>query len=402
MQDETPFASVIEDLKYEPCKKCGSKEIAISQQHSCCLKCGTIAPTVEFVKDNVILKSILTQESFINLTAIQKSSLKNISFGIARDKNFPGADQIHVDKEFGAARCFVPKTDEFGEEINIPEFLINRTLKSFKLGVFNFLERVSSVAAKAITIDGKNTVKRFVAQRLSTQDQLMGKGKSFLANEDGTISSEFFRKKTVLEIDSTKTTDEEINVKIYSAAFGRPDTIIDSSYNKTSGIISEKYPKLSFSPIATIWQPLYWPALSLDKDVMIRLVGVLQGESENINYIVTEGMDTGEFKAGIYKRGLYDHNISFIQSKAENVEEAIRRLRTSFEKTVLSHEQNNEPLDISWIQDWNYDSTLDSAFYDILSAQFWSQSLDCEMLHIIGYTKQQLLEEMYNEVKSYE
>jgi hypothetical protein len=111
-------------------------------------------------------------------------------------------------------------------------------------------------------------------------------------------------------------------------------------------------------------------------------------------------MDTGEFNAGIYKRELYDHNVSFIQSKADNVEEAIRRLRTSFEKTVLSHEQNNEPLDISWIKDWNYDATFDSAFYEILSGQFWGEALDCEMLHIIGYTKQQLLEEMYNEVNS--
>jgi hypothetical protein len=400
MQDETPFASVIEDLKYDPCPKCGSKEIAISQQHSCCLKCGRIGPSIDFVKDNVILKSILTQESFLNLTASHKSSLKSISFGIAREKSFPGADQIQIDKEFGAARCFIAKTDEFGEEVNIPEYLINKTFKSFRLGMFNFLERVSAVAARAIVIDGKNTVKRFTAQRLPTQDQLMGKGDSFLVNDDGSISEEYFRKKTVIDIDSTKSTEEEINIRIYSAAFGRPDTFINSSYNKNSGIIPEKYPSLSISPISTIWQPLYWPALNLDKDVMIRLVGVLQGGSENINYIVTEGMDTGEFNAGIYKRELYNHNVSFIQSKADNVEEAIRRLRTSFEKTVLSHEQNNEPLDISWIKDWNYDATFDSAFYEILSGQFWGEALDCEMLHIIGYTKQQLLEEMYNEVNS--
>ena len=402
MHDETPFASVIEDLKYEPCPACGSKEIAVSQQHSCCLKCGKIGPTIQFVKDNVILKAILTQESFINLAASQKNSLKNISFGIARDKNFPGADHVHLDKEFGAARCFVSKLDEFGEEVSIPDFLINRTFKSFKLGMFNFLERISSVAARAITIDGKNTVKKFTAQRIPNPDQLIGKGSSFLVNDDGSISKELFRKKTVVEIDSTKTTEEETNIKIYSAAFGRPDTLMNATYNKSAGLISEKYPTISISPISTIWQPLYWPALNLNEDVMIRLVGILQGGSENINYIVTEGMDTGEFKAGIYKRELYDHDVSFTQSKAENVEEAIRRLRTSFEKTVLSHEKNNEPLDISWLQDWNYDSTLDSAFYDILSAQFWSQSLDCEMLHIIGYTKEQLLEEMYNEVNSNE
>lgn len=400
MQDETPFASVIEDLKYDPCPRCGSKEIAVSQQHSCCLKCSRIGPTIDFIKDNVILKAILAQESFLNLTASHKSSLKNISFGIARDKSFPGADQIHIDKEFGAARCFIPKTDEFGEETDVPEFLVNKTFKSFKLGIFNFLERVASVAARAIVIDGKNTVKRFTAHRLPTHDQLMGQKGPFLINDDGSISEEFFRKKTALDIDTTHTTEEEIKVKVYSAAFGRPDTFIECSYNKNSGIIPEKYPELFISPISTIWQPIYWPALNIEKDVMIRLVGVLQGDSENINYIVTEGMDTGEFRAGIYKRELYDHKVSFIQSKAENAEEAIRRLRTSFEKTVLLHENNNEPLDISWIKDWNYDSTLDSAFYEILSGQFWSQSLDSEMLHMIGYTKQQLLEEMYNEVNT--
>ena len=53
MQDETPFASVIEDLKYNPCPECGSKEVAISQQHSCCLKCGRIGPSIDFIKDNV-------------------------------------------------------------------------------------------------------------------------------------------------------------------------------------------------------------------------------------------------------------------------------------------------------------------------------------------------------------
>lgn len=398
MQDETPFSSIIEDLKYQPCPECGAKEIAISQHHSSCLKCGWIGPTEHFAKDNVIIKSILAQESFINLTATTKNSLKNVSFGIARDKGFPGADSIHADKDFGAARCFVPKINEFGEETNIAEFMTNKTFKSFKLGVFNFLEKISAVAARSIAIEGENSIKRFTAPRIPTPDQLFGRTDAFLVNPDGMPSPELFRKKSVVEVDSSKTTEEKISINVYSATFGRPDTYIEASYNKSGGIIKSEYPKMFISPRATIWQPFYWPAIDLNSDILIRLVGVLQGGVENLNYIVTECMDTGRFTAGVYKRELYESETTFVQSKADSVEEAIRRLRTSFEKTVLKHENEDDPLDISWIKDWGYESTLDSAFYDILSAQFWDQSLDCEMTHIIGYTKQQLLEEMYNEI----
>jgi len=109
-------------------------------------------------------------------------------------------------------------------------------------------------------------------------------------------------------------------------------------------------------------------------------------------------MDTGNFLAGVYKRNIYSKDVKFVKSKAETSEEAIRRIRTSFEKTLLDAEKNNVFVDLSWIKDWGYEYTLDKSVHEVVSAAFWRQSLSIEMLNLIGYSKDTLLDEMYQEM----
>ena len=109
-------------------------------------------------------------------------------------------------------------------------------------------------------------------------------------------------------------------------------------------------------------------------------------------------MDTGKFSAGVYKRNTYSRDVKFVKSKADTAEEAIKRIRTSFEKTVLGAEKNDICIDLNWIKDWGYEYTLDRSVHELVLAPFWRQSLSVDMLNLIGYQKNTLLEEMYQQI----
>jgi hypothetical protein len=112
-------------------------------------------------------------------------------------------------------------------------------------------------------------------------------------------------------------------------------------------------------------------------------------------------MDTGKFHAGIYKRTNYSTEPAvFIQSKARTCDEAIKRLRTSFEKTVLSYDEAGEILDFSWIHDFGYDSSLSESFMQITSADFWLEAINCELINVIGSSKKQILDELANQIEN--
>ena len=400
MDDEKNFSSIIDDLTYPFCPRCKSKQVAISRTHSACLgTCGWIGPTTKALNNNLILKSILAQEGYINLTAMGKNSLKFIAMNVAKEKSFPGATDTKKDQELGAARCFIPRIDEHGEEVNIQDYLCDRSIKTFRLGTFNFMEKISALMAHTIFTEKEDPNKRVSTSMADSMSNFAGDSNGFLTRDDGSPNPTFFRKKSVIDLSSAGGPDSRTKIKVYSAAFGRPDTTLSATYTSSGGLIEDNYPTHQISNKAMIWQPFYWPSLKLDNSEIIRLVGVLQNGNDNINYVATESMDTGSFRAGVYKRSLYEPGVEYVESKATDIEEAIRRLRTSFEKTVVRHQETGDNLDLSWIEDWNYEYTPDMIFYKILNAPFWEKSVVCEMFHLIGRQKEEILDEMYHEVE---
>ena len=398
--EEYPLASIIEDLKYPSCPKCKSKDVAVSSQHSACLgSCKWIGDTSSVLRGNVILKSMITQEGFINLSYGSPNGLKKIAQDIAKKKRFPGADEDPETRDMGDARCFIRKFDEFGEENDIEEFMESTTKKSFRLGMFNHMEKISSLTACAMHNSTNKQLKRFAGSRVMDTTSVADISDSFLLGENGKVNPALFRKKSAIEVDNRSSDEFMSIIDVYSCCYGRPDTFLHAKYTKTASIIQNEYPSMGISKYAMIWQPFYWPSINLESDDLIHLAGVIQAGDENITYIVTESMDTGAFNAGVYKRKVYENGVNFIKSKAANVRDAISRLRTSFEKTVLSIEKSGGVLDFSWLEDWPEDTPSDTAFFKLLTAPFWDESIASEMLHLIGYSKQQILQDMYNETK---
>jgi len=398
--EEYPLADIVDEMKYPFCPKCKSKVVAVSSQHSVCLgNCKWIGPSSSILRGNVILKSLIAQEGFINLSYGSPNGLKKIAQDIAKNKNFPGGDDEIDGRDVGAARCFIPKFDEFGEESDIEDFMESTTKKSFRLGMFNHMEKIAAMTACAMRSSLTHKLLRFATSRVVDQNSMVSNRESYLLGDDKTPNPDLFRKKAAIEVDNRKSDEFMTVVDIYSSSYGRPDTSLHAKYTKEGSILQNEYPSMSISKHAMTWQPLYWPAMNLESDDLIRLAAVLQGGDENITYIVTESMDTGEFHAGVYKREVYSPGAHFIKSKATTVEDAINRIRTSFEKAIVAADRSGHILDFSWLQDWQQDIPSDTAFFDILTAPFWDESIASEMLHLIGLSKNQVLKEMYEETQ---
>lgn len=400
MDDQKHFTDIIETLKYPTCPKCGSKHVALGRVHSACLEdCRWMGPTVQATNGNIIIKSIIAQESYLNLTSNSENSIKWMLEKMAKEKDFPGANEVKKLEESGSARCFVPKFDDFGEAIDIGKYFCERSIKTFKLSTFSFMERIASVMAHSMYVEKIDNRRRVSTTIASALKGIFNEPGVFLFDEAGNPSKYFFRKKAVVDLDSNLSTPENTIVKVYSASFGRPDTTLEAKYSPVGGFLENEYPKYSISDKAMIWQPFYWPSIKTDNSETIRLIAVLQGGNDNLNYVVTESMDSGTFRAGVYKRSIYEPGFEYIPSKATDVEDAIRRLRTSFEKTVLRHSESGDELDFSWIKDWNYDSTPDNSFHEVMSAPFWQDAAMAEMFHLLGKTKEDILEEMYQDIE---
>jgi hypothetical protein len=410
MYQENDFDSLIEEMTYPVCPKCGSTQVAVNESNSACLSnCDWIGPTSQSINNNLLVKCLITQEAYLNLASVSEKSLKVVSKKIAFEKDFPGSLETSQIKDTGqVCRIFLSKTDEFGEELNITDYLSDKTIKLFKLGAFTHFGRLCSSTADFASTLGVDLQKekKFASSRIphpnmfdSSEDILLAVGGSVF-DKTGTPNQDLFRQKMTFEV-NTSFLGEELEVKVYSCVFGRPDIILNSTYTKIGASIPDKYSSITISDISMMWQPFYWPSLFIDPSQQIRLVGVLQYGSDNINYVVTESMDDGTFKAGVYKRETYSHEVKYIESKATSAEEAVRRLRTSFEKSLDSIHGSGSVPDLFWIKDWNYDSSIDISFKDVLTAPFWEHSMNCELLHLIGESKEQLLKEMYEEIQPY-
>lgn len=206
-------------------------------------------------------------------------------------------------------------------------------------------------------------------------------------------------KKYVVSSSKEEKEDGNILVSVFNYSYGRPDTLFTREFTKNGAYIEDGKPSIEITNTSKIWQPFYWPAIDFSSSNLVRLAGVIQSGGDNITYIVNECMDTGSFSAGAYKRNTFSNEVNFIKSKADNAEEAIRKIRTSFEKLCSRSSESNQVIDFSWIKDWGYEYSIDKSVYEIVMAPFWGESLCVELLHLTGYSKDQLLEEMYQTIK---
>jgi hypothetical protein len=398
--DEKFFKSIIDELNYPKCPKCGSTEIAVTQHHAACLKnCGWVGDSSTVIKTSSILKSLHVSENFFNLINLGKNSIKHTAHEIAKERGLPGAES---EKAINVARVFIPQIDDFGDETNISDYLYDRAIKIMKLHIMNGLDRVCHlcVGSNMDRICSPRSIIFDLGEKTVNEDTFLDTG------DQSKINEKVFLKKSIIDSKMERVnkgeSNEIVNATIYGSFYGRPDAIYKRSFNKYGGYIKDGNIDISFSDRMMIWQPFYWPAINFSNSNTLRLAGVMQVGQDNLTYVVNECLDTGQFNAGVYKRDLYTNNINFIQSKAEDTEDAIRRIRTSFEKTIVSCEESNTLIDFFWIKDWGYENNLDKTFSEIILAPFWLEAIHLELLHLIGYTKEQLLDEMAEQIKQYQ
>jgi hypothetical protein len=393
--DEKKFEDIICNINYPKCPKCNSKNVVTAQFISCCLSssCNWIGSSSSIIKQNILLKSLYASESYFNLLDYGDNSLKHFAKKISEQKGLPG---FGMDKVMFSAKFFTQRKNDFGEEVEVNDFIKNNYIKLLKLFYCSTLNRVSHLAVKS-KVDRSTIIKSSILLQVPEADNKMG----HLDTGSETPNSYYFNKKNVVDVQVSKNEDENI-IKSYISVYGYPDLTFTGKYNQYGGASTEDDSiDIKFSSRQMTWQPFYWPCIDLSKDLLIHLAGVLQTQSENITYIVTECMDTGSFHAGIYKRTNYSPEPPiFIKSKAETCDDAIKRLRTSFEKTVLSYEQDNEILDFSWIHDFGYDSSFSESFMQIASADFWLQAINCELINVIGSSKKEILEDLSNQIEN--
>ena len=388
-KDETYFDELINEIKPPKCPKCGSDDVMTNQFHAICLtNCGWVGDLSDVASNCSILKSIFVCESFFNLINTGPNSIKQTAFEIAKQKGLPGSDN---EKTISVARAFLSEFDDFGEEINSTSYYSDRFIKLLKLNSLTTLNRLCHLFVKMDeeNLNVNRTIQAYTGL-IDPQDS-----KEILGSQN---SDEAFLRKTNLNIEKKKTDFDDYLVSISHSVYGRPDLFFQREFTKTGAYTDKSKPSINILNTSNIWQPFYWPSIDFSASNLLRLAAVIQIGQDNLTYVVNECMDTGNFLAGVYKRNIYSKDVKFVKSKAETSEEAIRRIRTSFEKTLLDAEKNNVFVDLSWIKDWGYEYTLDKSVHEVVSAAFWRQSLSIEMLNLIGYSKDTLLDEMYQEM----
>jgi hypothetical protein len=389
-KDETYFDELINEIKPPKCPKCGSDDVMTNQFHAICLtNCGWVGDLSNIAADCSILKSIFVCESFFNLINTGPNSIKETAFSIARQKGLPGSDS---ERTISVSRAFLNQLDDFGEEINSASYYSDRFIKLLKLNSLTTLNRLCHLFVKIG--EESLTVNRTI-QSIIGRVNPSNENKSPL---DGKNQEDSFLRKTAVNISKKKTELDDHIVSIIHSVYGRPDIFFEREFTNTGAYTDKSKPCINILNTSNIWQPFYWPAIDFSTSNLLRLAAVMQIGQDNLTYIVNECMDTGNFSAGVYKRNIYSKDVKFVKSKADTAEEAIRRIRTSFEKTILDAENNNVCVDLSWIKDWGYEYALDKSVHELVSAPFWRQSLSIEMLNLIGYEKNTLLEEMYQEM----
>jgi len=393
--NEQKFEDIICGINYPKCPKCSSKSVVTTQFISCCLSssCDWIGSSSSIIQQNILLKSLYSSEGYFNLLDYGDNSLKHFAKKISYEKGLPGAG---MDKIMFSAKTFIQKKNDFGEDVEVNDFIKNNYIKLLKLFYCNTLNRVSHIAIKS-KVDRSTIIRTSVMLPMPDAENKMGN----LDTGDDPPNDYYFNKKNVVDV-QVKRSEEGNIIKSYISVYGSPDLKFTGKYNKHGGALTKEYNvHIEFSNKQMTWQPFYWPCVDLSKDVLIHLAAVIQSETENITYIVTECMDTGKFHAGIYKRANYSAEPAvFIQSKAETCNDAIKRLRTSFEKTVMAYEQADKILDFSWIHDFGYDCSLSESFMKISCADFWLQSVNCELINVIGSSKKQILDELANQIEN--
>ena len=389
-KDETYFDELINEIKPPKCPKCGSDDVMTNQFHAICLtNCGWAGDLSDVACSCSILKSIFACESFFNLINTGQHSIKQTAFEIAKQKGLPGSD---TEKTISVARAFLNQFDDFGEEINQSNYYSDRFIKLLKLNSLTTLNRLCHLFVKM----GEESLN--VNRTILAYTGAMGIGGSKEETLGSQNSEENFLRKTTLGIDKKKTEHDNYIVSINHSVYGRPDLFFQREFTKNGAYTYDSKPIINISSTSNIWQPFYWPSIDFSPSSILRLAAVIQVGQDNLTYSVNECMDTGKFSAGVYKRNTYSRDVKFVKSKADTAEEAIKRIRTSFEKTVLGAEKNDICIDLNWIKDWGYEYTLDRSVHELVLAPFWRQSLSVDMLNLIGYQKNTLLEEMYQQI----
>jgi hypothetical protein len=173
--------------------------------------------------------------------------------------------------------------------------------------------------------------------------------------------------------------------------YGFPPMSISFSMDKT-GIKSFDW---RFQTKSSIWQPIDWDFLTLDKNAITNYLAVLQVDGHNFTYVVQDDMDSGEWRAGISKRNFGSLESTISVSSASSVEEAKDKLTKHFNKTFNKLVEDGDPIEIGWSSEFGYDHSMFHVFSGVLDSGIFSQDINNEMLHEINTSLREVYVEMF-------
>ena len=169
-------------------------------------------------------------------------------------------------------------------------------------------------------------------------------------------------------------------------------SIVASFESDKSELISFSW---EFSKDCTIWQPLDWSVVTMNKNVAVLYLAVLQADGENFTYVVEENIETSKWMAGVSKRKYGEVDGTFIQSTAKSVDLAIDKLKKHFDSAFNRLTADGTPIEIGWSKEFGYDQGMYHVCSAVVSSDILENDAQNEMLDLAETSRNQIYPEMF-------
>jgi len=152
-----------------------------------------------------------------------------------------------------------------------------------------------------------------------------------------------------------------------------------------------------FSQETSIWQPIDWGIIDLQKGTQIHYLAVLQVDGQNFTYFAYENLDQYRWTAGVSTREFGSPSRTVKESSADNVEEAVERLRKHYDNAHNKLTEDGDPIEISWSENFGYESNIWSTCCSIVSSDIFKDDCINESLSLLDTSRRELYLKDYEE-----
>lgn len=153
------------------------------------------------------------------------------------------------------------------------------------------------------------------------------------------------------------TRSKKDGVSKYSVCqFGFPPLAVTIHGSPRDGITDVRY-CFDVECDTSIWHPIDWSCSGIRFGTQVRYLGVIQHAGKNITYFANEDMETSRWTAGISERTFLDIKSEprIVMSKATDIEDAVGRLSSHFDKTVKDLQDSGEYMELKWSSTFGYE-----------------------------------------------